>query len=58
MLLSASTVNKHEAQLIDQFGCIANKVVHGATTTKLQARELIVRAAKVLSMLEKRGGAA
>jgi len=37
---------------------IANKVVHGARTTKLQARELIRRAARVPSMMEKRGGAA
>ncbi len=57
MLLSARVVQKHEAELIDKFGRIANKIVHGAKTTKLQARELIRRAAKVLSMLEKRGGA-
>jgi hypothetical protein len=57
VLLAVKSIQKHEVAVIERFCCKANKIVHGTTTTKLHARRLIVQAGRVLSMLEKKGGA-
>lgn len=57
-LLNRKTIQDDEARCIDKWAAKANNVVHGAFVTRLQARGLVDRAARVLSMLEKKGGAA
>jgi hypothetical protein len=58
MLVAVKVIAHCDTKLIDTFGAKANKIVHGAATTRMQARKLIIQAAAVLAMLDRKGGAA